>query len=29
MKELLLPPGVLVAWLVLNKWVLPRFGIKT
>lgn len=29
MKELLLPLGVLVAWFVLNAWVLPRFGVKT
>ncbi len=21
--------GVLVGWLVLNRWVLPRLGIKT
>lgn len=29
MAELLLPLGVLVAWFVLNAWVLPRFGVKT
>ncbi len=29
MKELLRPLGVLVAWLVLNKWMLPRFSVKT
>lgn len=29
MKELLLPIGILVAWFVLNAWVLPRFGVKT
>jgi hypothetical protein len=29
MKELLLPLGILVAWFVLNAWVLPRFGVKT
>ena len=29
MKELLLPIGILVAWYVLNAWVLPRFGVKT
>ncbi len=29
MKELLIPLGVLVAWFVLNKWMLPRFGVKT
>jgi hypothetical protein len=21
--------GVLVGWFVLNRWVLPRFGIQT
>lgn len=21
--------GVVVAWLVLGRWVLPRFGVKT
>jgi hypothetical protein len=21
--------GVVVVWVVLNKWVLPRFGVKT
>jgi hypothetical protein len=21
--------GFLVGWIVLNKWVLPRFGVKT
>jgi len=29
MKELLVPLGILVAWFVLNAWVLPRFGVKT
>lgn len=27
--EILLPIAVLVAWFVLQAWVLPRFGIKT
>ena len=27
--ELLIPLGVLVSWIVLQVWVLPRFGIKT
>lgn len=27
--ELLIPVGVLVAWVVLQAWVLPRFGVKT
>jgi hypothetical protein len=21
--------GVLVGWFVMNKWVLPKFGVKT
>jgi hypothetical protein len=21
--------GVLIGWLALNRWVLPRFGIRT
>jgi len=27
--EFLIPLGVLVAWFVLQAWVLPRFGVKT
>ena len=27
--ELLLPLAVLVAWIILQAWVLPRFGVKT
>jgi fatty acid desaturase len=27
--ELLIPLAVLVAWVVLQAWVLPRFGVKT
>ena len=29
MKELLLPIGILVLWIALNRWVLPWFGIRT
>lgn len=29
MSELLLIITLLVAWVVLNAWVLPRFGVKT
>lgn len=29
MNELLLPLVLLVAWFVLNVWVLPRFGVST
>jgi hypothetical protein len=27
--ELLIPLAVLVVWVVLQAWVLPRFGVKT
>ena len=27
--ELLIPLAVLVAWIILQAWVLPRFGVKT
>jgi hypothetical protein len=27
--EILIPIAVLVAWIVLQAWVLPRFGVKT
>jgi hypothetical protein len=27
--ELLIPLGILAAWIVLQIWVLPRFGFKT
>jgi hypothetical protein len=27
--EVLIPLGVLVVWIVLQAWVLPRFGLKT
>jgi hypothetical protein len=27
--EFLIPVVVLVAWVVLQAWVLPRFGVKT
>lgn len=29
MKTLLLLFGILAAWYVLNRWILPRFGIQT
>ncbi len=29
MMEILIPLGVLVAWIILQAWVLPRFGVKT
>jgi hypothetical protein len=27
--ELLIPLGVLVVWIILQAWVLPRLGMKT
>jgi hypothetical protein len=27
--EVLIPIAVLVTWIVLQVWVLPRFGVKT
>ncbi len=29
MYDWLLPLGVLVLWIVLNRWVLPRMGVPT
>jgi hypothetical protein len=29
MKEFLLFAGVIVLWLILNRWVLPRLGVPT
>ncbi len=29
MKEILPILVFLVAWIVLNRWVLPRFGVQT
>jgi hypothetical protein len=27
--EILIPIAVIVAWIILQAWVLPRFGVKT
>jgi hypothetical protein len=27
--EILIPFAILVAWIILQVWVLPRFGVKT
>jgi hypothetical protein len=27
--EFLIPLGVLVVWIILQAWVLPRMGVKT
>ena len=29
MKSLLILVGVVAAWYVLNRWILPRFGVQT
>jgi hypothetical protein len=29
MESALIVIGVLIGWFVLNRWVLPRFGIRT
>ncbi len=29
MKDLLLILGLLAAWIVLNAWILPKFGVST
>jgi hypothetical protein len=29
METVLIVVGLLIGWLALNRWVLPRFGIQT
>ena len=29
MESVLIVIGVLIGWVALNRWVLPRFGIRT
>ncbi len=29
MKSLLILLGIVAAWYILNRWVLPRLGIQT
>ena len=29
MKTLLMMIGVVAAWYILNRWILPRFGVQT
>lgn len=29
MRDLLILAGIIVVWYVLNRWVLPRFGVQT
>jgi hypothetical protein len=27
--DIFIPLGILVAWIILQAWILPRFGVKT
>jgi hypothetical protein len=29
MKDTLILVGIVVVWIVLNRWVLPTFGVQT
>lgn len=29
MKDILIVVAILVAWFVLNAWILPKFGVST
>ncbi len=29
MKSLLILVGIVAAWYILNRWILPRFGVET
>lgn len=29
MYEIFILVGVVVAWIVFNRWILPRFGVQT
>jgi hypothetical protein len=29
MKDIFLLLGIVAVWYVLNRWVLPRFGVQT
>jgi hypothetical protein len=29
MKSLLIFVGVIAVWFILNRWILPRFGVET
>lgn len=29
MESALIVIGVLIGWVALNRWILPRFGIRT
>jgi hypothetical protein len=29
MKSILILIGIVAAWYILNRWILPRFGVET
>ena len=29
MNDLFLLLGILAAWYIVNRWILPRFGVRT
>lgn len=29
MKDILLLLGLVAAWYILNRWILPKFGVQT
>jgi len=29
MKDLLILGGIVAAWYILNRWILPRLGVQT
>jgi len=29
MKSILTLGGILAAWYILNRWILPKFGVET
>ncbi len=29
MQELLILLGIFAGWYILNRWILPRFGVQT
>ncbi len=29
MKSLFVLVGIVAAWYILNRWILPRFGVET
>jgi hypothetical protein len=29
MKSIFILVGIVAAWFILNRWILPRFGVET